>query len=146
MSDLSPEQVRSEIQRFWAILTGVSKDKLEGLYSSDAIVFTGSGKQSDPANLVSVRRARQRAAAAPGSTAELGRVEVQVVTPDVAVATYTYRFHTSTVHEDGSQMQKHTTFGRATQVFQRDGTGALRIVHEHLSSASPAKIEKRGRP
>jgi len=144
MSDISPDEVRSEVQRFWAIFTGTSKDRIEELYSSDAIVFTGSAKRSDPATLASIRRTRQRAKAGSGSAAEVGAIEVQIAGPDVAIATYTYQFRSSARDRDGSTMQTHTQFGRATQVFQRDASGKLRIVHEHLSSAAPAKMEKSG--
>jgi ketosteroid isomerase-like protein len=145
MSDISREKVCSEIQHFWSILTGASPDKLEDLYSSSAIIFTGTGKRSEHASLVSMRRMRQRPAGGTTSNAEVGQVDVQIVTPDVAIATYTYKFHSSTTGEDGSRVQRRTLFGRATHIFQRDRSGALRIVHEHLSSASPPKIEKAAR-
>jgi hypothetical protein len=35
-------------------------------------------------------------------------------------------------------------FGRATQIFQMDQKGSLRIVHEHLSSATNPEVEKGG--
>jgi ketosteroid isomerase-like protein len=142
MNEISSEQVRSLVRKFWAILTGASKDKIEDLYSSDAIVFTGSAKRSDPAKLVSIRRTRQRTGAGSGSKAEVGSIEVQVVGSHVAIATYTYQFHSSAIHGDGSRVQTHTQFGRATQVFRQDENGNLHIVHEHLSSAAPAKVEK----
>jgi hypothetical protein len=36
---------------------------------------------------------------------------------------------------NGKRMQIDVPFGRATQVFLRDESGACRIIHEHLSSA-----------
>jgi ketosteroid isomerase-like protein len=143
MSDLSAE-VCSQVQRFWDILTGASQHRFEDLYSSSAIAFTGTGKRSEQASLISIRRVRQRTAARSTSSVEIGPINVQVAAPDVAIATYTYRFHSTAVHKDGSLVQMDTLFGRATQVFQHDGGGSLRIVHEHLSSAAPSRIEKTG--
>jgi len=131
MSKISPELVSSRVHEFWSILTGESKDRFEDLYSPDAIVFAGRAKHSEPARLALIHRMRQLANATSKATAEIGSVDVQVVGPDVAIATYTYRFQSS---------RTHTLFGRATQVFQLDGDGALRIMHEHLSSASPTKV------
>jgi len=133
MGKMSPELVSSRIHEFWNILTGESKDKFEDLYSPDAIVFTGRAKRSEPARLALLRRMRQLANATSNATAEIGSVDVQVVGSDVAIATYTYRFQST---------RTRTLFGRATQVFQLDGDGVLQIVHEHLSSASPTKVEK----
>lgn len=133
MGKMSPELVSSRIHEFWNILTGESKDKFEDLYSPDAIVFTGRAKRSEPARLALIRRMRQLANATSNATAEIGSVDVQVVGSDVAIATYTYKFQSS---------RTQTLFGRATQVFQVDGDGTLRIVHEHLSSAAPTKVEK----
>lgn len=135
MSTMSPELVSKKVHKFWSILTGESKDTFEDLYSSDAIVFTGRAKRSEPARLVLIRRMRQLANSTSNATVEIGSVGVQIVGSDVAVATYTYRFQSS---------RTHTLFGRATQVFQLDGDGILRIVHEHLSSASPTKVETAG--
>jgi ketosteroid isomerase-like protein len=69
-------------------------------------------------------------------------IDVQIVGPDVAIAAYTYGFHMHKIRADGTTVQLDTPFGRATQVFQRDEAGALRIVHEHLSATAPTVMEK----
>ena len=40
-SSISPEQVRTEIDHFWRIMCGQSPDRLESLYTADALVLTG---------------------------------------------------------------------------------------------------------
>jgi len=142
MGKMSPELISSQVRKFWSILTGESKDILEDLYASDAIVFTGRSKRSEPARLALVRRVRQLAIAPSNASAEIGSVDVHIVGSDVAIATYTYKFQSSRTEGDGSRVHRHTLFGRATQVFKLDADGALRIVHEHLSSASPTRVEK----
>jgi len=139
---ISPDEVRTVVQRFWNILSGKSKEELEQLYSPSAIVFTGKAKASETGRLTAVRRMRQ--VSGPGFTAgaELDPIEVQIAGPDVAIATYTYRFHSSRKRYDGGREQRNTLYGRSTQIFQRDERGALKIVHEHLSSAAPPKVDK----
>jgi ketosteroid isomerase-like protein len=139
---VSSEEVRSEVQRFWDILTGRSKGTLEELYSPSAIVFTGKARSSEPGRLTAVRRMRQLGSAGFTASAELDPIEVQIAGPDTAIASYAYRFHSSRTRKDGGKEQRETLFGRSTQIFQRDDRGILRIVHEHLSSAAPPKIEK----
>ncbi|HXN99620.1 MAG TPA: DUF4440 domain-containing protein [Candidatus Acidoferrales bacterium] len=129
------------MQKFWDILCGRSNERLEDLYSASAIVFTGKAKRSERGALAAVRRMRQFAAGEWTTTAELDPIEVQIA-GDVAIASYTYRFHSSKTGKDGSREHRNTLFGRSTQIFQRDERGALRIVHEHLSSAAPPAVEK----
>ena len=69
-------------------------------------------------------------------------IDVQIVGPNIGIATYTYSFRTARVEPDGTKTQIDTPFGRATQIFQWADAGALRIVHEHLSAAAPPAIEK----
>ena len=132
MEQISADKVRAEIGRFWQILSGKSHDKLEDLYSPDAIVFTGKAKRPEPAMLAMARRARR--APASGSTAEVGALELQI-SGDVAVASYTYKYQEARMGGDGTKSQRSTLYGRATQIFQMDREGAIKIVHEHLSAA-----------
>lgn len=141
-AQISPDEVRAEVQRFWSVLSGKSNEKLEDLYSPAAIIFTGKAKRSEPGRLAAARRMRQLSGPNLSSGAELDPIEVQVSGPDVAIATYTYRFQSHKTGKDGSREQRNTLFGRSTQIFQRDDGGKLRIVHEHLSSAVPPKVEK----
>ena len=137
MEKISTEEVRKAVERFWAILSGKTADKLEDMYSSSAIVFTGKAKRSEAGRLTAVRRSRQLPGASTNSKAELGAFEVQIPSPDVAIAVYTYSFNTQRIQLDGSKVQLNTPFGRATQVFQRNEKGGLQIIHEHLSAAAP---------
>jgi ketosteroid isomerase-like protein len=141
-ADISADEIRAEVQKFWSILSGKSKEKLEELYSPSAIVFTGKAKQSERGPLTAIRRMRQFASSDATSNAELDPIEVQIAGPDVAIASYTYRFHSTKTNKDGSRTARNTLYGRSTQVFQRNDRGALKIVHEHLSSAAPPAVEK----
>ena len=144
---ITPDQVRAEIQKFWQIMCGKagSGEKLDELYSPSALMLTGKARKPEAANLALARRARQISAGS-NVAAELGPVEVQIAEPGVAIASYTYKFHQSRSGENGGVQKRHTLFGRATQIFQLDQSGVLRIVHEHLSAATNAEVEKAGGP
>lgn len=141
MERISSEKVRAEINRFWLILSGKSKDPLEDLYSPDAIVLTGKARRPEPAMLAIARRSRR-----PGSntSAEIGSVELQIA-GDVAITSYTYHFQEERAAADGSRSQRTTLYGRATQIFQTDSKGAVKIVHEHLSAAAAPDESKTAR-
>lgn len=141
MSKLSPDDVRAEIKKFWDILSGKSPAKLEDMYSTSALVFTGKARRTESGKLAAVRRARQLPSAS-GSHVELGSIEIQFAGDDAAIVSYTYSYRTVRTKPDGTKVQIDTPFGRATQAFQRDDKGVLRIVHEHLSAAAPPAIEK----
>ena len=136
MSSLSPDQVRARIEEFWQIMCGKSSRRLEELYSSAALLFTGKARRPETAAVVMARRVRQIAAPGTHAEAELGLVEIECPESSLAIASYTYKFHHTRTGDSGSVQQRHTLFGRATQIFHLDETGALRIIHEHLSSAT----------
>lgn len=142
MEGITQDDVRAEVNRFWAIMSKKVKDKLKDMYSPTAIVFTGKGRRSESAQLIAVRRSRQLGAAGTTSRVELHPIDVQIAGPDVAIAAYTYSYHTDKMGADGTQVQIKTLLGRATQIFQRDGAGKPRIVHEHLSTIAPPEVRK----
>jgi ketosteroid isomerase-like protein len=140
-SGISPEQVRAEVQRFWQIMCGKSRDRLDDLYATSALVLTGKARKPEPAQAALARRSKQISAAG-DAVAELGTIEVQVADSSVAIASYTYKFHQKRPDQYGGVSQRHTMYGRATQIFQLDGRGILRIVHEHLSAATNPEVQK----
>lgn len=140
-SNISPEQVRAEVEKFWRIMCGKSQERLDDLYASNALVLTGKARKPEPAQQALDRRSRQIGAVVE-AVAELGAIEVQTTDGAVAIASYTYKFHQKRSDQSGEVMKRHTMFGRATQIFQLDGRGTLRIVHEHLSAATNPEVEK----
>lgn len=144
MGSISPDQVRAEIQKFWDIMCGKSTARLEDLYSPAAVILTGKARRPEAATLALARRARQVSVPGTDSATELGTVEVQLGEPGVAIASYTYKFDHTRPGEGGGLLKRRTLFGRATQIFQLDQRGNLRIVHEHLSAATNPEVEKAG--
>lgn len=139
MERISPEEVRAQVHKFWGILSGKFKDRLEQLYSVDAVVFTGKAKRSEPAALAAARRMRQLSGPSSDLNAEVAEIEVQIV-ENVAIASYTYQFHEVRKSGAGGRQEKKTRFGRATQVFRHDERAGLQIVHEHLSAGEAPEM------
>src|SRR5262252_5802368 len=89
MISISPDQVRAEISKFWEIMCGTSDARLEDLYSSAALLFTGKAKKPEPTEVALARRSRQIAQPQAQSQVKLGFVEVEILGPGVALASYT---------------------------------------------------------
>lgn len=141
MGSISPDQVRAEVEKFWQIMCGKSTGKLEDLYSSAALLLTGKARKPEAASMALARRGRQISEAGADATAELGPLEIQIVDAAVAIASYTYKFNHKRQDERGGLQTRRTLFGRATQIFQLDERGVLRIIHEHLSAATNPEVE-----
>jgi hypothetical protein len=106
------------------------------------MVLTGKARKPEPVHTALERRARQISAPSAEAFAELGAIDIQVADTGVAIASYTYKFHQKRPDQTGGVLKRHTMFGRATQIFQLDAGGKLRIVHEHLSAATNPEVEK----
>jgi ketosteroid isomerase-like protein len=140
MISVSPEQVRKEVERFWQIMCGKSSDKLEDLYAPDALVISGRAKKPEAANLAIARRARRIREPGAEAIVEIGPLEVQITEPNAAIASYTYKLQQIRPGPGGGRHERQL-LGRATQIFQLDPRGRLRIVHEHLSAAGSARVD-----
>jgi ketosteroid isomerase-like protein len=138
MQKISPEQVRTEVQKFWNALTRKSKDEIERMYFPDAIVFSSTISRTEPARLTVMRRVRQFFGPKSTLHVDLGTIDVQLE-GTTAIASYSFNFQGSQVKADGSSVNHEIPAGRGTQVFQFDESGTLRILHEHFSSCEPAK-------
>lgn len=139
MEAISAEQIRAEVQAFWDAFTSRSKDRFQALYSPTASCFAADARRSEPARLMWVRREREFFGPKSSVEARIGSVNVLILSPGLAVATYPFHFSIVRVLPNGSRVQVEVPFSRATQVFQRDESGKLKIIHEHLSSAEPTQ-------
>lgn len=141
METISPEEVRTAVRRYWTIFGDKAKDKFEETYFPEAIVFSSTAPRTEPGRLMLMRRTRKFFDLPTSFKINLGAIEVQIVGDHTAIATYVYMSQVTQTNRDGSRTRRTTPFARATQIFQRDGDGTLRIMHEHLSSAVPPTVE-----
>jgi len=142
MEAITAPQIREIVQEFWDAFTKQSKNKFQDLYSPTASCFAADGRRSEPARLMWVRREREFFGPKSSVGAKLGVVSVQLLAPDLAVASYPFHFSIIRVLANGSRVEVDVPFGRATQVFRRDEKGKLSIIHEHLSSAEPTTTKE----
>ena len=135
MGKVTAEEVRAEVTRFWNVFTSKAPELLEEFYAPDASVFSSMGVRSEPGRLAVTRRRREYFEKQTAVRVQVGMIDVDIV-GDVAVATYTFKFHASRVAAGlGKAVEEDLEHGRATQVFVADADGRLRIIHEHLSAA-----------
>ncbi|HWR16441.1 MAG TPA: nuclear transport factor 2 family protein [Terriglobales bacterium] len=134
MSSLSIDEVRAEVTRFWNVFTSKASDLLEEFYAPDASVFASSSARSEPGRLAVARRKREYFDKQSSVRVQVGYIEVQLLSDDAAVASYTFQFHANRIAAGaGNAVEEDIQHGRATQVFLVDSDHKLRIVHEHFS-------------
>ena len=139
MASLTAEQVREQIARFWTTFSAKLADSLEEFYSPQAMVFSSSAVRAEPGRLAATRRRREYFNAATRLRVETGPADILLLGANIAVASYNFDFHASRVSGAlGRTMDEDLQHGRATQVFALEDDGKLRIVHEHVSIATPA--------
>lgn len=137
MATTSADEVRALVQKFWGNFIRKSQRQFEELYSPSATVFAADARRGEPARLMLVRRGRELFGPGSAVGAKLDSIDVQILREDLAVASYAFHFTVTRSLPNGKRVSVDVPFGRATQVWQRDASGALKIIHEHMSSAEP---------
>ena len=137
MDSITPERIRRAVQEFWDAFTHQAKNRFQELYSPTAVCYAADGRRSEPARLMWVRREREFFGPKSSVGAKLGAVNVQILGPSLASASYGFHFSIVRMLPNGNRAEIEVPYGRATQVFQREPDGRLLIIHEHLSSAEP---------
>jgi ketosteroid isomerase-like protein len=134
------EQVVTAVRDFWKTFCGSDPASLAEHYSPEAVLFGVEGTRSEPVRLALARRQREYFQGHAQLKFELGLIEVQLLTPTLALATYTFSFHAANVAVAGGKpRERQIAHGRATQIFELTADGRLLIVHEHLSSSDIRK-------
>ena len=137
MRPVSPDEVRAEVRRFRQVFSTKAKTEFAQFYLPSATVFAANAPRMERARLMIVRRARELFGPKSSVGAKLGSVDVQILGTDLAIASYPFHYSVTRTLPNGRRYWLDVPFGRATQIFQRDPNGALRIIHEHMSSADP---------
>jgi hypothetical protein len=142
MSNISSDAVRAEVKNFWDLLSRKLTSQFAEMYLSSATVFAADARRMELARLMLVRRGRELLGPASLVAAKLGPIDVQPLGADLAIASYPFHLSITRTHASGKRYQSEVPCGRATQVFQRDEKGVLRIIHEHMSSAEPVSSKE----
>jgi ketosteroid isomerase-like protein len=137
MAPTSADEVRALVQKLWGNFIRKSQRQFEELYSPSATVFAADARRGEPAWLMLVRRGRELFGPGSAVGAKLDSIDVQILREDLAVASCAFHFTVTRSVPNGKRVSVDVHFGRATQVWQRDASGALKIIHEHMSSTEP---------
>lgn len=140
MHSLSASEVESAVRRVWELFAAKKVDQWQSLYSDVASVFGTASKRPEPARLVVLRRQREYLTSATKVRVSVGKIDVELIGPDCAVAAYIMQLDAEQITRLSAAGQReheeHLESARVTHVFQRDSDGCLRIVHEHISAAT----------
>jgi len=142
MRDISADEIRAEVRKFWDSFSRKSKTRFGEMYLPSATVFAIDARRMELARLMLVRRERELFGPASLVVAKLGSIDVQLLGANLAVASYPFHFSITRALPGDKSYQAEIPSGRATQVFQRDEEGVLRIIHEHMSSAEPVSLKE----
>jgi hypothetical protein len=135
VGNMTAEQVKSAVERFWNAFSTKSDNVLADFYGHESSVFGSSAVRAEPGRLAAARRKREYFNPSTSVKVILGPIEVLPLGEAAAVASYTFQFHASKVATATGAAEEKFEHGRATQVFAYDLDGHLRIMHEHLSIA-----------
>lgn len=134
--NLTPDIIKSEIQRYWNAFTSKSAESLAEFFAHESTVFGSSATRAEPGRLAAARRKREYFGAQSSVRAQLGPIDVVLLGNQAAVASYNLQFQASKVATAlGGAVEERIDNGRVTQVFGYDPEGHLRIIHEHISLA-----------
>ncbi len=132
--EITAEQVRAEVTRFWAAFSAKASDVVESFYLPESTVFSSISHRAEPGRLAATRRKREYFQTASKIRVQLGPIEVQAIGDKAAIASYNFDFHASRVAGAlGKATDEDIEQGRATQVFVLQDNGRVCILHEHLS-------------
>jgi ketosteroid isomerase-like protein len=138
--NLTASEVESAVRRVWELFASKKIDQWQSFYADVASVFGTASKRPEPARLVVLRRQREYLTNATKVRVHVGKVDVEVIGPDCAVAAYTMQLDAEQIAKLSAAGQReheeHLETARVTHVFQRDSDGSLRIVHEHISATT----------
>jgi hypothetical protein len=135
MTNISSEQVKLEVQRYWTVFMDKNAEVLMEFYSAESSVFSSLTARPEPGRLAAARRQREYFHKDAAIRATTGMVEVVMLGERSAVASYTFQFHATRMEgADRHTSEEDIKNGRATQVFIVDHDEKIRIVHEHLSA------------
>jgi ketosteroid isomerase-like protein len=135
-SKISSDQVQAFVHQYWHALMDKTPGEMEKLYTYDSTIFNPFAQRTESGRVSAARKEREYFESKTSFRAEVtSPIEVMLLSDDIAVATYTFRWQALGVMAGlaGKRVDKMVRNGRATEVITRDLEGVLRIVHQHHS-------------
>ena len=135
-SKISSDQVQAFVHQYWHVLMDKTPGEMEKLYTYDSTIFNPFAQRTESGRVSAARKEREYFENETSFRAEVtSSIEVMLLSDDVAVATYTFRWQATGAMGGlaGKRIDKAVRNGRATEVIALDPGGGLRIVHQHHS-------------
>jgi hypothetical protein len=135
-SKISSDQVQAFVHQYWRVLMDKTPGEMEKLYTYDSTIFNPFAQRTESGRVSAARKEREYFENQTIFRAEVtGPIEVMLLSDNVAVATYTFRWSATGVMGGlaGKRTDRAVRNGRATEVIALDFEGRLRIVHQHHS-------------
>lgn len=140
---ISKMDVEIAIRNYWIVFMSKQAEQQRDCFAEAAFIFASNSRRLEPGQLVLLRREREYMAEATTINVSVGRVEVELLGEEAAVAAYTMRFDAvqkETMGAGAARLsEEHHPYARVTQVFSRLPDGSLKIVHEHISVPDQAR-------
>lgn len=134
LEKVTNEDIRKAVELFWSTFLAKSEDQLNSYYAQGSMVFQIAMGRPEPGRLGAMRRAREYFRPETRMDLKVGPIDVVLIGSDAGIACYTFSFQaTGRDLGGGKRAEEKIDLVRATQVFQRDVQGKMRIVHEHFS-------------
>jgi len=135
---LSQAEIEAAVRRFWEFFAHKKTHEWQCFYSDSAVVFGTSSTRPEPARLVVLRRQREYLSSSAKMTIHVGRIDVELLGHDCAIAAYLLHLHAEQIAKlsaaGSKESEEHLENARVTHVFHRHEDGGIRIVHEHISA------------
>lgn len=135
---LSQAEIEFAVRKFWELFAAKKTEQWQDFYADAAMVFGTGSKRPEPARLAVLRREREYFAGPTRLRINVGRIDVEIIGADCAVAAYLLQLDAEQIAKVSAaghkEHEEHLENARVTHVFRRNGDGSLRIVHEHISA------------
>lgn len=115
---ISSDQVQAFVHQYWHVLMGKTPGEMEKLYTYDSTIFNPFAPRAESGRVSAARKEREYFEGETSFRAEVtGSIEVMLLSDNVAVATYTFRWQATgaTGGLAGKRIDKAVRNGRATE-------------------------------
>ena len=117
------------MRRFWELFAHKKTHEWQRFYADSAVVFGTGSTRPEPARLVVLRRQREYLASSARMTIDVGRIDVELLGRDCAIAAYLLHLHAEQIAKlsaSGSkESEEHLQNARVTHVFHRHEDGGI---------------------
>jgi hypothetical protein len=130
---ITADRAAAFVQEYWQLLLK-KRPGLEKVYTYDAKIFNPFEQRPESGRVSVARKEREYYENKTTFQAEItSPIDIFLLADNVALATYSFRWHATGMMAAGKRFDKSLRNGRASDVITLDAEGQLRFVHQHHS-------------